>query len=80
MKSKKSIKFLKQLSITLCISGILLPLANADLTSTILSEIASGDRKIRDEVTSLKTIPVPEPSNLYDFVQDKQKAIEFGKA
>lgn len=80
MKSKKSIKFLKQLSITLCISGIFLPLANADLTSTILSEIASGDRKIRDEVTSLKTIPVPEPSNLYDFVQDKQKAIELGKA
>ena len=29
---------------------------------------------------SLKTIPVPEPSNLGDFVKDKQQAIALGKA
>jgi cytochrome c peroxidase len=29
---------------------------------------------------SLKTIPIPEPSNLADFVNDKQQAIALGKA
>ncbi|MEQ1486336.1 cytochrome c peroxidase [Methyloglobulus sp.] len=29
---------------------------------------------------SLKTIPVPEPSNLGDFITDKQQAIALGKA
>jgi cytochrome c peroxidase len=29
---------------------------------------------------SLKTIPIPEPSNLADFVKDKQRAIALGKA
>lgn len=29
---------------------------------------------------SLKTISIPEPSNLQDFIIDKQKAIELGKA
>jgi cytochrome c peroxidase len=29
---------------------------------------------------SLKTVPVPEPPNLYDFVQDKAAAIRLGKA
>ncbi len=29
---------------------------------------------------SLKTIPIPEPSNLADFVKDKQQAIALGKA
>ena len=31
-------------------------------------------------VTSLKDVPVPEPSNLSDFVKDKQAAITLGKA
>ena len=29
---------------------------------------------------SLKTIPIPEPSNLYDFVKNKKAAIRLGKA
>lgn len=29
---------------------------------------------------SLKSVPVPEPSNLYQFVKDKQAAIALGKA
>ena len=29
---------------------------------------------------SLKTVPVPEPPNLYDFVADKAAAIRLGKA
>lgn len=31
-------------------------------------------------LASLKTVPVPEPSNLMDFVSDKQAAIQLGKA
>lgn len=80
MKKQSCFKFLKQLSITVFTSCMLFPLAYADLTPSILAGIESGDRTIRAEVTSLKTIPVPEPSNLYDFVQNKQKAIELGKA
>ena len=80
MNTKIYINFLKQLSITVFTSSMLFPLAYADLTDSILKGIKSGERTIRDEVTSLKTIPVPEPSNLYDFVKNKQKAIELGKA
>ncbi len=32
------------------------------------------------QVASLKDVPVPEPSNLSDFVKDKQAAIALGKA
>ena len=86
MKSKIHIKILKQLSVTLFVSGLLLPFANADLEPDILADLAkdiddpSRMRFIRDEIKSLKVIPVPEPSNLYDFVKNKQKAIELGKA
>ena len=31
-------------------------------------------------LASLKTVPVPEPTNLMDFVVDKQAAIQLGKA
>ncbi len=31
-------------------------------------------------LASLKTVPVPEPGNLMDFVADKQAAIQLGKA
>ncbi len=53
--------------------------AHADLTRQVLKEIKQG-RTIRAEIVSLKQIPVPEPSNLYEFVKDKQAAIELGKA
>ncbi len=29
---------------------------------------------------ALNTVPVPEPPNLFDFITDKQKAVELGKA
>ena len=86
MKYSSPIKFLTSLSITLFISSLLFPLAHADLKPDILADLAKDPndptktRKIRDEVMSLKGIPIPEPSNLYDFVQNKQKAIELGKA
>ncbi len=41
-------------------------------------------RRIQQQSTaglaSLKTALVPEPSNLWDFIRDKQAAIELGKA
>ncbi len=50
------------------------------LTAEILAGIADGSRFIRPEIRSLKTITVPEPSNLAEFVRDKDKAIQLGKA
>ncbi len=52
----------------------------AGVSDTVLEEIENGTRTIREEVTSLKQIPVPEPENLYDFVADKDAAIALGKA
>lgn len=40
-----------------------------------LANIASGDAP-----PSLKTVPVPEPDNLFDFIKDKAAAIRLGKA
>jgi len=34
----------------------------------------------RLQPTSLKSVPVPEPPNLGDFVQDRAAAIRLGKA
>lgn len=63
------------------VSGCLLSsVANADLSLQILDQIENGGRTIRAEITSLKTIPVPEPSNLSEFVKNKKHAIELGKA
>jgi cytochrome c peroxidase len=59
--------------------GLLSTAVNADLTLEILDAIENG-RTIRAEITSLKTIPVPEPSNLNEFVKNKKRAIELGKA
>lgn len=73
-------KSIKQYGLVVMLSAIFSSMAFAELTDQILSEIKSGDRKIRDEITSLKQVPVPEPSNLYQFVRNKQKAIELGKA
>jgi cytochrome c peroxidase len=54
--------------------------AQADLTQDILDGIKDGSRTIRPEIKALGEIPVPEPSNLNDFIKDNQAAIELGKA
>jgi cytochrome c peroxidase len=61
-------------------STLLLTQTHADMTEQILSEIASGERSIRPEIQSLKTVPVPEPSDLDVYVKNKQNAIALGKA
>ncbi len=45
-------------------STLLLTQTHADMTEQILSEIASGERSIRAEIQSLKTVPIPEPTDL----------------
>lgn len=67
-------------SATLLLSAFIGGNALADLSQQILDGIQTGERFIRDEIQSLKQVPVPEPSNLDDFVLNKQKAIELGKA
>ncbi len=49
----------------------------AFITILTLSTAQAADP---DRPPSLKTIPVPEPTNLAEFVSNKQKAIELGKA
>ena len=45
---------------------------------SVLSQVpAPGDPP---RPPSLKTVPVPEPANLGDFVKDRQAAIRLGKA
>jgi len=67
-------------SAALISGGIISSAVNADLTQQVLDQINNEGRTIRAEITSLKTIPIPEPSNLNDFVKNKQRAIELGKA
>lgn len=68
----------------MCLFTIALPLpvsvVQADLSNEILKAVRDGTRTIRKDVTSLKMVPVPEPPNLNEFIQDRQKAIELGKA
>jgi len=61
-------------------STLLLTQLHADMTEQILSEIASGERSIRPEIQSLKTVPIPEPADLDVYVKNKQNAIALGKA
>jgi len=61
-------------------STLLLTQTHADMTEQILSEIASGERSIRTEIQSLKTVPIPEPTDLNVYVKNKQNAIALGKA
>jgi cytochrome c peroxidase len=35
---------------------------------------------LRKQIPSLKTVPIPEPSNLHEYVADRQAAIQLGKA
>jgi cytochrome c peroxidase len=61
-------------------STLLLSQLHADMTQQILSEIASGERSIRPEIQSLKTVLIPEPTDLDVYVRNKQSAIALGKA
>jgi len=61
-------------------SALLTSQLQAGLTQDILAGITDGSRTIRAEVTSLKTVAVPEPTDLGLYVKDKQRAIELGKA
>lgn len=71
---------LKYLSPWFLGTTLLVTQVHADMTEQILSEIKSGERSIRPEIQSLKTVPVPEPTDLDLYVNDKKKAIELGKA
>ncbi|NNJ46151.1 MAG: JDVT-CTERM domain-containing protein [Sulfurovum sp.] len=71
------IKYLRPLLIG---STLLFAQLHADMTAQILSEIASGERSIRPEIQSLKTVPIPEPTDLDVYVKNKQNAIALGKA
>lgn len=68
----------------MCLFSIALQLpvsvVHADLSDQILEAVKNGTRTIRADVTSLKSVPVPEPPNLNEFIQDRKKAIELGKA
>ena len=61
-------------------TSLLITQVNADMTEQILAEIANGDRSIRPEITSLKRVPVPEPTDLALYVRNKENAIALGKA
>lgn len=71
---------LKHLSAFLIGSSLLLTQAHADMTEQILKEIASGERSIRPEIQSLKSVPIPEPTDLAVYVKNKKNAIALGKA
>lgn len=71
------IKYLRPLLIGII---LLLTQIHADMTEQILTEIASGERSIRPEITSLKNVPIPEPTDLDIYVKNKQNAIALGKA
>ncbi len=61
-------------------SALFVSQVHADMTEQILAEIESGERTIRPEIQSLKTVPVPEPADLMLYVKNKKNAIALGKA
>ena len=65
---------------TLIASGLFLSTVQADLRQSILTGIADGSRVNTKVQLPLNQVPIPEPSNLYEFVSNKQRAIELGKA
>ncbi len=71
---------LKYLSPWLIGASLLVTQVHADMTEQILAEIASGERSIRPEITSLKSVPIPEPTDLDLYIRDKESAIALGKA
>ena len=61
----------------LTVSILVSPLDRIDLT-TFAQTVPPAEPPV--PLSSLKTIPVPEPSNLDDFVRDREAAIALGKA
>lgn len=61
-------------------TALLATQVHADMTEQILSEIESGERSIRPEIQSLKSVQVPEPVDLDLYVKNKKNAIALGKA
>lgn len=61
-------------------STLLISQLNADMTAQILAEVESGERTIRSEIQSLKTVTVPEPTDLDKYVKNRTNAIALGKA
>lgn len=72
-----NLKYIKPLLIG---TALLATQVHADMTEQILAEIESGERSIRPEITSLKSVPVPEPTDLALYIKDKKNAIALGKA
>lgn len=50
-----------------------------DLAGTSATDTAIISRMERFPAPSLKTVPVPQPDNLFDYVKDKSAAIALGK-
>lgn len=61
-------------------STLYLTIAQADLRESVLTGIANGSRVNTKVQAPLGQVQIPEPSNLYEFVKDKTRAIELGKA
>lgn len=61
-------------------SGMFCATTQADLRQSILDGIANGSRVNTKVQVPLSQVPIQEPSNLYEFVKNKQRAIELGKA
>jgi len=77
----KKIRFAQTLigSALLTSGSLYVGTANADLRDSILTKLANGlvNTKVH---APLGDVRVPEPTNLYEFVSNKQAAIELGKA
>ena len=71
---------LKYLSPWFIGATLLVTQVHADMTEQILAEIESGERSIRPEIQSLKSVQVPEPTDLDLYVKNKKNAIALGKA
>ena len=68
------------ISAVIVVSGGFSSSVHADLGPSVLQGIIDGTRVNTKVQVPLNQVPIPEPSNLYEFVKDKQKAIELGKA
>ena len=72
MRTPSSSRFTVRLSLAF------VPILIALATGTVFSQVpAPGDPP---RPPSLKTVPIPEPANLGEFVKDRQAAVALGKA
>jgi cytochrome c peroxidase len=51
-----------------------------DAVGVAVSGLGEQEEQVRPIVSSLATVPVPEPSDLSDYVADRRAAIQLGKA